>query len=136
MQLVIFTALAVLVCGSVFTLAFTRFVTANSSMVCPYNRNCYRLQEVIHNTRAYFTSNTTLRFLPGIYNIKTESSVVVSDVNGLVLVGNKTTIQCFESFGLVFLNVSNLTLHHLHAFYSLWTECFLKRIDEYYQQTH
>ena len=136
MQLVIFTALAVLVCGSVFTLAFTRFVTANSSMVCPYNRNCYRLQEVIHNTSVYFTSNTVLKFVPRIYNIKTESSVVVSDVNGLVLVGNKTTIQCFESFGLVFLNVSNLTLHHLHAFYSLWTECFLKRIDEYCQQTH
>ena len=114
MQLVILTSLVVLVCSSAFTLAVTKYVTLDSSMPCPDERYCYRLQEVIHNTRAYFTSNTTLKFLPGIYNIKTESSVVVSDVNGLVLVGNKTTIQCFESFGLVFLNVSNLTLQHLN----------------------
>ena len=82
-------------------------------MVCPDKRYCYSLQEIMHNTRVYFTSNTTLKFLPRIYNIKTESIVVVSDVNGLALVGNNTIIQCFENFGFVFLNASNLTLQHL-----------------------
>ena len=114
MQLVILTSLVVLVCSSAFTLAVTKYVTLDSSMPCPDERYCYRLQEVIHNTRAYFTSNTTLKFLPGIYNIKTESSVVVSDVTGLAIVGNSTIIQCSENFGFVFLNVSNLTLQHLH----------------------
>ena len=114
MQLVIFTTLAVLVCSGASTLAFTKFITPDSSTPCPDERYCYRLQEVIHNTRVYFTSNTTLKFLPGIYNIETERSVVVSDVTGLAIVGNNTIIQCFENFGLVFLNVSNLTLQHLH----------------------
>ena len=40
--------------------------------------------------------------------------MVVSDVTGLAIVGNNTIIQCFENFGLVFLNVSNLTIQHLH----------------------
>ena len=112
MQFAIFTTLAVLVCSSVPTLAFIKFVTPDS---CPDERNCYRLQEVIHNTRVYFTSNTTLKFLPEKYNIKTESSEVVSDVIGLAIVGsNNTTIRFFENFGLVFLDVSNLTIQHLH----------------------
>ena len=114
MRLVIFTTLAVLVCSSVPTLASTKFITPDSSMPCPDERYCYTLQEVIHNTRVYFTSNTTLKFLPGIYNIEIESSVVVSDVTGLAIVGNNTIIQCFENFGLVFLNVTNLTLQHIH----------------------
>jgi len=72
----------------------------------------------MHNTRVYFTSNTTLKFLPGRYNIKTESSVVVSDVTVLAIVGsNNTIIQCFENFGFMFLNVSNVTLQHLHFTY-------------------
>ena len=135
MQLVIFTALAVLVCSSVSTLAITKYITPDSSMTCPDERYCYRLQEVIHNTRVYFTSNTVLKFLPRIYNIETESSVVVSDVNGLAIVGNHTIIQCFENFGLVFLNVSNLTLQHLH-----FTHCglnvFSRNEYEYCKQTH
>ena len=114
MQLTIFTTLAVLVCSGASTLAFTKFVTPDSSTPCPDERYCYTLQEVVHNTRVYFTSNTTLKFLPGIYNIETESSVVVADVTGLAIVGNNTTIQCFENFGLVFLNVTNLTLQHIH----------------------
>ena len=120
MQLVILTSLAVLVCNSVPTLASTKFVTPDSSTPCPDERYCYRLQEVIHNTRVYFASNTTLKFLPGIYNIETESSVVVSDVTGLAIVGNNTTVQCFENFGLVFLNISNLTIQHLR-----FTDCGL-----------
>ena len=124
MQLVIFTTLAVLVCSSVPTLASTKFITPHSSMPCPDERYCYRLQEVIHNTRVYFTSNTTLKFLPGIYNIETERSVVVSDVTGLAIVGNNTIIQCFANFGLVFLNVSNLTIQHLH-----FTHCGLNVIS-------
>ena len=82
-------------------------------MVCPDERYCYTLQEIMHNTRVYFTSNTTLKFLPGKYNIETESSVVVSDVTGLAILGNSTIIQCFENFGFAFLNVSNLTLQRL-----------------------
>ena len=115
MQLVILTTLAVLECSCVSTLALTKYITPNSSMPCPDERYCYGLQEVTHNTRMYFTSNTTLKLLSGKYKIKTESSMVVSDVTGLAIVGsNNTTIQCFENFGLVFLNVSNLTLQHLH----------------------
>ena len=114
MQFVILTTLAVLVCSSVSTIAFTKFITPDSSMPCPDERYCYRLWEVIHNTRVYFTSNTTLKFLPGKYNIETKSSVVVSDVIGLAIVGSNTIIQCFANFGLVFLNVSNLTIQHLH----------------------
>jgi len=93
MQLVTLTTLFVLVCSSVSTLAFTKYITLDSSMPCPDERYCYRLQEVIHNTGVYFTSNTTLKFLPGKYNIKTESSVVVSDVTGLAVVGNSIIIQ-------------------------------------------
>ena len=114
MQLVIFTTMAVLMCSSVTTLASTKFITPDSSIPCPDERYCYRLQEIIHNTRVYFTSNTTLKFLPGTYNIETERSVVVSNVTGLAIVGNNTIIQCFENFGLVFLNVINLTIQHLH----------------------
>ena len=124
MQLVFVTTLAVLVCSSVSTLAFTKFITPDSSIPCPDERYCYRLREVIHNTRVYFTSNTTLKFLPGKYNIETESSVVVSDVTGLAIVGNNTIIHCFANFGLVFLNVSNLTLQHLH-----FTHCGLNVIS-------
>ena len=93
MQLAIFATLIGLICSSVPTLASTKFITPDSSMPCPDERYCYTLQEVIHNTRVYFTSNTTLKFLPGIYNIETESSVVVSDVTGLAIVGNNTIIQ-------------------------------------------
>ena len=115
MQSVIFTTLAVLVCSIVPTLQFTKYITPDSSTGCPDERYCYSLQEVIHNTSVYFTSNTTLKFLPGKYNVKTESSVVVSGVTELAIVGsNNTVIQCFEKFGFVFLNVSNLTVQHLH----------------------
>jgi len=115
MQLVILATLVVLVCSSVSTLQFTKYITPDSSTGCPDERYCYSLQEIIHNTRVYFTSNTTLRFLSGKYTVKTESSVVVSDVTELAIVGsNNTIIQCFEKFGFVFLNVSNLTVQHLH----------------------
>ena len=114
MQGVIFITLTVLICNSVPTLAFTKFITPDRSMPCPDERYCYTLQEIIHNTRAHFMSNTTLKFLPGKYEIETERSVVVSDVTGLAIVGsNNTTIQCNENFGLAFLNVSNLSLQHL-----------------------
>ena len=70
------------------------------------------------NPSNYFTSNTTVVFLfpPGHHEVSTEGQLAIQNVNNIVLVGDNkdnTKIKCIGRFGLVFMNITNLTVSRL-----------------------
>ena len=90
-------------------------ILPNSNTPCPM-RPCYTLSQVMDNPSNYFTSNTTVVFPPGYHEVSTEGQLVIRNVNNISLVGDNndsTMIKCVGEFGLVFINITNLTLSKL-----------------------
>ena len=90
-------------------------IQPNSNAPCPM-RPCYTLSQVMDNPSNYFTSNTTVVFPPGYHEVSTEGQLVIQNVNNISLVGDNndnTKIKCIGRFGLVFINITNLTVSRL-----------------------
>jgi len=89
------------------------FVRAADTPDCNGKQPCHNLPQYLSKPQCYFTSNTTINFLPGIHLL--EENITVSEVSNLTLVGSSqgftATIWCSGAqVGLVFKYVTNLSI--------------------------
>ena len=89
--------------------------TANSCS-CPHSNHCASLSEYAQKTELYFTSNTTMVFLPGDHTLDTNTTV--ANVAGLTLHGessshNIATVVCRGSVGLSFTSIADFRIEFL-----------------------
>ena len=91
--------------------------TATSCLSCPpTSTNCTTLSEYAQEAELYFTSNTTMVFLPGDHTLDT--NITVANVASLTMHGetssdNTATIICSGSVGLSFTSMVDFTVHSL-----------------------
>ena len=91
--------------------------TATSCLSCPQNStNCTTLSEYAQEAELYFTSNTTIVFLPGDHVLN--MSVTVANVTRLTMYGesssgNRATIVCSGSVGLCFTSMVDFKIYSL-----------------------
>ena len=116
--LVIVTALLINIlsyCSAENVYCVTPTVTSCSS--CPHNStNCTTLSEYAQEAELYFTSNTTMVFLPGDHTL--DMNITVAKVTGLTMhaeysSGNRATIVCSVSVGLSFTRMVDFKMHFL-----------------------
>ena len=72
--------------------------TATSCSFCPHNTHCATLFEYAQEAELYFTSNTTMVFLPGGHVLDrnvTVANVTRLTMHGDVVVGPLVTLLCF-----------------------------------------
>ena len=90
---------------------------ATSCSSCPHNStNCTTLSEYAQEAELYFTSNTTMVFLPGNHTLNV--NITVANVSRLTMrreptPGNRATIVCKESVGLSFTNMVEFKIYSL-----------------------
>ena len=110
--------------------------TATSCSSCPRNSaNCTTLSEYAQEAELYFTSNTTMMFLPGDHVL--DRNITVSNVTSLTMhgessSGNIAKVVCTGSFHLIFINMVDLkidslaftsfTSYGLHLYSTQYTE--------------
>ena len=91
--------------------------TATSCSSCPHNStNCTTLSEYAREAELYFTSNTTIAFLPGDHILDTNITVV--NVAGLTLheessSSSEATVVCSGSVGLGFTRIMDFKMYSL-----------------------
>ena len=92
--------------------------TATSCSSCPHNStNCTTLSEYAQEAELYFTSNTTVVFLPGDHVLNAD--ITVANVSRLTMHGessssnDRATVVCNEPVGLKFTNTVNFKIHYL-----------------------
>ena len=96
------------------------FVKPEDAQDCGGSHPCHSLSEYISSSQCYFTSNTTVHFLPGVYLLG--ENITVRGVSNLSLVGSSVnsshgpsaTIQCSHaSVGLSFVGCTNLSIQKI-----------------------
>ena len=103
--------------------------------------HCCNLQHYLLNTTKYFTSNTQLLFLPGVYHLHT--NLTIQNVHNISLIGNgkvisNVTIRCEQYIGIAFINITNLVIanmviqqcssqHIFHKSIGFYTVLFIKK---------
>ena len=91
--------------------------TTTSCSSCPHSStNCTTLSEYAQEAELYFTSNTTMVFLPGDHVLDT--NITVANVAGLTMCGesssgNGATIVCSGSVGLLFTSMVDFKIDSL-----------------------
>ena len=91
--------------------------TATSCSSCPYNStHCTTLSEYAREAELYFTSNTTMVFLPGDHAL--DINITVANVAGLTMCGelssgNRVTVVCDGSVGLSFSSMVDFKIDSL-----------------------
>ena len=93
--------------------------TATSCSSCPHNStNCSRFSEYAQETGLYFTSNTTMVFLPGDHFLDT--NITVANATSLTMygesfAGNRATAVCsaYKSVGLSFTSIMDFKIDSL-----------------------
>ena len=91
--------------------------TVTSCSSCPHNNHCATLSEYAQDTELYFTSNTTMVFLPGHHALHTNITVTNTarlTMQGQSLSGNVATVVCHGSVGLSFTNMVEFNIYSLH----------------------
>ena len=79
--------------------------------------HCHNLQHYLLDTTKYFTSNTQLLFLPGLYHLHTD--LIIQNVHNISLIGNSettipnVTIHCSQYVGIAFINITNLVISNM-----------------------
>ena len=91
-------------------------LTASSCSSCPHSNHCATLSEYAQQAELYFTSNTTMVFLPGNHTL--DMNITVVEVTGLPMhaestSGNRATIVCSVSVGLSFTRMVYFKMHSL-----------------------
>ena len=92
--------------------------TATSCSSCPRNTHCDTLSEYAQEADLYFTSDTTMVFLPGDHVLDRTIYITVSSVARLTMHGesssnNIATIVCNGSVGFSFTNTVDLNIYSL-----------------------
>ena len=91
--------------------------TATSCSSCPHNStNCSRFSEYAQEAGLYFTSNTTMVFLPGDHTLDT--NITVANVTRLTMCGecssgNRATVICSGPVGLSFTSMVEFKIDSL-----------------------
>ena len=91
--------------------------TASSCSSCPHNStNCTTLSEYAQEAELYFTSNTTMVFLPGDHAL--DANITVVNMTRLIMrgdtsSGNMSTIVCNGLVGLSFTSVVAFEIYSL-----------------------
>ena len=85
-----------------------------TSSGCPQDEMCMTLSGYLQSVSDYFTSNTTIHFLPGHHTITEphRNQIIVSNVQNLSLTGHAgdTILHCIERFGFTFVNATFLRI--------------------------
>ena len=94
--------------------------TATSCSSCPHNNHCATLSEYAQEAELYFTSNTTMVFLPGDHVL--DRNITVANVSSLTMhgessSGNIPTVVCTGSFHLIFINMVDLKIDSLGFYF-------------------
>ena len=91
--------------------------TATSCSSCPHNStHCATLSEYVQNAVLYFTSNSTLVFLPGDHALDTNitvANVVRLAMRGESSPGNRATVVCSGQVGLSFTSMMDFKIDSL-----------------------
>ena len=96
------------------------FVKPEDAQDCHGSHPCHSLSEYTSSSQCYFTSNTTVHFLPGAYLLG--ENITVRGVSNLSLVGSSVnsspgpsaTIQCSRAnVGLAFVGGTNLSIQKI-----------------------
>ena len=87
-----------------------------TSCSCPHSNHCATLSEYAQKTELYFTSNTTMVFLPG--NHVLDTNITVTNVARLTMCGesssgNRATVVCSGSVGLSFTSIVDFKIDFL-----------------------
>ena len=82
------------------------------------DETCFMLRDISEDPQHFFKENTTFLFLPGVHtgNSRDGHHLVVVNTTGISLIGSaslQTVIECSGSFGLAFVNVTNLKLWNI-----------------------
>ena len=110
--------------------------SGDTSHLSCQNVRCYSLQEVMNNQSGYFTSNTVLALVPGVYHIYSKLNLHITNAANLVLKSSdnvqydqhvshdKVEIRCNHNaiFRMLFSNCSNLVIKDItfsHCNYTL-----------------
>ena len=101
---------------------------AASCSSCPHNNHCTTLSEYAEEAELYFTSNTTMVFLPGDHVLN--MSITIADVSRLTMCGesssdNRATVVCIGSVGLSFTSMVDFKIDYL-----AFTSCSRKSITQ------
>lgn len=75
------------------------------------NNGNWTLQYYLSHAKKYFTSDTQLCFLPGCHEL--QDDMVISNVKNFSIKGGNSKISCNKNVGIVFINVTRLTLHNI-----------------------
>ena len=91
------------------------YIIPSAESSCP-EEHCYTLREIIEQANRYFTSNTSLVFLPGDHNI--ENGLLIRDITSLTMLGsdsNFTTANliCSKPSSVAIYNVSEVYISSL-----------------------
>ena len=91
-------------------------LTATSCSSCPCNTHCATLSEYVQEAELYFTSNTTMVFMPGDHVL--DRSITVTNVARLTMHGESSldiiaTILRNGSVGFSFTNMVDVNIHSL-----------------------
>ena len=88
--------------------------TDTSCSLCPHNSiRCATLSEYVQQTKSYFTSNTTMVFLPGDHTL--DVNITVANISRLTMCGESSsgyvaTVVCNGPFGLSFIGMFDLKI--------------------------
>ena len=84
---------------------------------CQANITCRSIWEYSENATNYFTSNTTVYFLPGVHSINKTMALLVSNVSNISLKSYDSQqpieIQCNGNAAFHFMNITNLSITNM-----------------------
>ena len=95
------------------------YVTPEKEHSCPHNTQlCYTLSHIAENPMNYFSSNSSIIFLPGNHTTDNNRCIVIANVSNITLEGSGSTIQCIKDIqlGFVFIEITNLSIRNLHLY--------------------
>ena len=90
--------------------------TASSCSSCPQNIHCATLSEYAQEAGKYFTSNTTIVFLPGDHTLDTNitvANVAKLTMHGQSTSGDRATVVCSGSVGFCFMSMVDFKIDYL-----------------------
>ena len=87
--------------------------TATSCSPCPHNSKCATLSDYAQQAKSFFTSNTTMVFLPGDHTL--DMSITVAKISSLTMHGESSsaTVICNGPVGLSFIGIADFKIHSL-----------------------
>ena len=90
-------------------------ISANLQVDC-HVQQCYTLERIVKDPDQFFASNRVLTLLPGHHSVTGNTgNTLIADVHNLTINGgHNSMIECTGTFGLTFINVTNVQLLNVH----------------------